>query len=509
MPLVERLVGGHLAEKRGDRVCYLDADLGAVTYTGLYEAIRGYAGALRARGVQPGTRGVVVADDSVATVVAVLGLWWHGCTPVPVSHMLTEPEISFIVRDCAARFLHLDAPAAKQLALGARFAALPRLTGDEVRQAFQTGGPAAVGGGRRASEPASFPADAEVLVQYTSGSTGTPKGVRHGLTGIRAALDGFGSVLALTPEDVVLSTAKLSFGYGFGNSLLLPLAAGAGVILLRGGVDVYVLAAALRRHRPSVFFSVPRVYAALLDWTETGCGCDLESVRLCVSAGEHLPQELGERFHTTFGVPLLNGLGATEVVHIVVATRPERTTPGSLGLPVPGVTVTVRDAEGREVPDGAEGRLHVAGPSVMLGYLDRPESTARTLAECGAYTGDIAARAADGSIRYLCRADDLLNLGGFKVSPREIETAARRAHGVADCAVVGSVDANGLEQAIAYAVPSAGVSAEDLRRAITQALREHLAPFKRPARVEVLDALPVTSTGKVARFTLRAAAGRR
>ncbi|MBW0010124.1 MAG: AMP-binding protein, partial [Pseudonocardiales bacterium] len=120
MPLVERLVGGHLAEKRGDRVCYLDADLGAVTYTGLYEAIRGYAGALRARGVQPGTRGVVVADDSVATVVAVLGLWWHGCTPVPVSHMLTEPEISFIVRDCAARFLHLDAPAAKQLALGAR-----------------------------------------------------------------------------------------------------------------------------------------------------------------------------------------------------------------------------------------------------------------------------------------------------------------------------------------------------------------------------------------------------
>jgi acyl-coenzyme A synthetase/AMP-(fatty) acid ligase len=142
----------------------------------------------------------------------------------------------------------------------------------------------------------------------------------------------------------------------------------------------------------------------------------------------------------------------------------------------------------------------------MLGYLDRPESTARTLADCGAYTGDIVQRTADGSIRHLCRADDLLNLGGFKVSPREIETVVRRANGVADCAVVGSVNEKGLEQAIAYAVPSAGVSADELRRAITRSLREHLAPFKRPARVEVLDALPVTSTGKVARFTLRSAA---
>lgn len=509
MHLVETLVGRHLADQRGDRVCYLDAELGEVTYAGLYAAARGYAGTLRARGVQPGTRGVVVADDSVATVVAVLGLWWHGCVPVPVSHMLTEPEISFIVRDSAARFLHLDAPAKKQLALGAEFADLPQLTGDEVRQAFQTGGPAAVGGQQRAGEPVSLPADAEVLVQYTSGSTGTPKGVRHGLTGIGAILDGFGSVLALTPDDVVLSTAKLSFGYGFGNSLLFPLAAGAGVILLQGGTDAYVLAAALRRHRPSVIFSVPRMYAALLDLAETDHSCNLESVRLCVSAGEHLPQELGERFHTTFGIPMLNGLGATEVLHIVVATRPDGTTSGSLGFPVPGVTLTVRDDDGREIPDGAEGRLHVAGPSVMLGYLDRPESAARTLADRGAYTGDIVQRTADGSIRHLCRADDLLNLGGFTVSPREIETAVRRTNGVADCAVVGSVNDNGLEQAIAYAVPNEGVPADELRRAITRSLREHLAPFKRPARVEVLDALPVTSTGKVARFTLRAAAEQR
>jgi acyl-coenzyme A synthetase/AMP-(fatty) acid ligase len=506
MQLVELLVGRHLAEGGGDHVCYFDAEIGEVTYAGLYEATRSYAGALRAHGVRPGTRGAVVADDSVATVVAVLGLWWHGCTPVPVNHMLTQPEISFIVRDSAARFMHLDVPARKQLALCEEFAGLPQFTGDEVRQGLQAGSSAVVGGQPRAGAPASFPASGEVLLQYTSGSTGTPQGVRHGLAGISAVVDGFGSVLALTPDDVVLSTAKLTFGYGFGNSLLFPLAAGASVILLRGGADSHVLAAALRRHRPSVIFSVPRVYAALLDWAQTDHSCDLESVRFCVSAGEHLPHELGERFRRTFKVPLLNGLGATEVLHIVVATRPGDTTPDSIGFPVPGVTLTVRDDEGREVPDGAEGRLHVAGPSVMLGYLDRPESTARTLADDGAYTGDIVQCTADGSMRYLCRADDLLNLGGFKMSPREIETVVRRADGVADCAVVGSVDDTGLEQAIVYAVPSAGVPADELRRAITSSLREHLAPFKRPARVEVLDALPVTSTGKAARFILRSAA---
>lgn len=507
MHLADILVGRHLAESRGDRVCYHDADLGEVSYAGLHQAVRGYAGALRARRVPPGTRGVVVGDDSVATAVAILGLWWHGCVPVPVSHMLTEAEICFIIRDSGARFLHLDAPARKQLALRAEFSDLPQLTGDEVRAAFQAGGPAEAGDQQRAAEPKSPPDDAEVLVQYTSGSTGTPKGVRHGRAGIDAVLDGFGSILALTPEDVVLSTAKLSFGYGFGNSLLLPLAAGARVILLRGGVDGYVLAAALRKHRPSVVCSVPRMYAALLDQAERNPGCDLDSVRLCVSAGEHLPQELTERFHTTFGVPLLNGLGATEVLHIVLATRPDLSAPGGNGYPVPGVTLTVRDHDGREVPDGTEGLLHVAGPSVMLGYLDRPESTARTLAENGAYTGDLVARTADGGLRYLCRADDLLNLGGFKVSPKEIEAVVRKASGVADCAVVGSVNDQGLEQAIAYAVPSAGVSADELRRDVVRSLRQHLAPFKRPARVEVLDALPVTSTGKVARFALRSAAG--
>jgi acyl carrier protein len=515
--LVRRLVGRHLAAGRGDRVCYRDADAGTLSYAQLHEAARGYAAALADLGVRPGSRGLVVSDDSVAAVVAVIGLWWHGCVPVPVSPMLRESEIVFIAGDCAAGFVHLDAPATKAAVLRRELGSLASLDGEQVRRHLRAGTPAGSGAGSGSAaashEPAALPRDGrdgkdgrdgEVLVQYTSGSTGTPKGVRHSLTGIEAVLAGFGSVLALTPDDVVLSTAKLSFGYGFGNALLFPLAAGASTALLGGPVDPFAVSAALRRERPTVLCSVPRLYAGLLDLAAKGATVRTDSLRLAVSAGEHLPAELSERFAATFGVPLVNGLGATEVLHIAVATRPAQAEPGSTGHAVPGVTLTVRDEDGQPQPPGAEGRLHVAGPAVALGYIGRPEATARTFADGGAYTGDIVLRAADGDVRHRGRADDMLNLGGFKVSPTEIESVVRKADGVADCAVVAEANRDGLEQAVAYVVPSAAAAADDLRRAVRASVRTHLAPFKRPARIEVLDQLPVTSTGKLARFTLRA-----
>ncbi|MFT7835829.1 AMP-binding protein [Saccharothrix sp. BKS2] len=483
MDLIHHLVGRH----DGDRVSYVDPAAGEVTYRELHEAAGAYAARLRDSGVPRGSRCLIVSDDSVAAVTAVLGTWWHGCVPVPVSPVLRESEIVFMAKDSGAVAAHIDAPPAKERVLREELSSLVRLDGAEA-------------GTGTAPEPAVFAADDEVLVQYTSGSTGTPRGVRHGLAGVAATLAGFGAHLGLTPDDVVVSTAKLSFGYGFGNSLLFPLAAGASVVLLGGAVDPYVVATALNTHRPTVLCSVPRVYAGLVALAEQ---VSAGSLRRAVSAGEHLPAELAERFTATFGVPLVNGLGATEVLHIVVATDPGRTEPGSTGRAVAGVEVTVRDEDGEVVPDGVDGRLHIAAGSVALGYIDRPDATARTFARGGAYTGDIVHRTPEGDVRHLCRADDLLNLGGYKVSPAEIEKAVRGTEGVADCAVVGETDDNGLQQAIAYAVPVAGVGAADLRQAILRSVRADLAPFKRPARIEVLDQLPVTSTGKLARFKLR------
>ncbi|MEK8173878.1 AMP-binding protein [Streptomyces sp. M19] len=226
--------------------------------------------------------------------------------------------------------------------------------------------------------------------------------------------------------------------------------------------------------------------------------------------GRALPAPLAERIRETFGAGLVNGLGSTEALYIVVATPQDRPMPGSFGLPVPGVTATVRDETGKAVADGEAGRLHITGPTVARGYLGLPEATERTFAQGGLYTGDIVRRSADdGSFTHLCRADDLLNLGGYKVPPSEIEGVVRQTDGVRDCVVVGTADADGLESAVLYVLPAPGTDEAALRRAVSGTVRTRLAPYKRPARVEFVEEMPTTSTGKLAAFRLRERAGQR
>jgi benzoate-CoA ligase len=255
--------------------------------------------------------------------------------------------------------------------------------------------------------------------------------------------------------------------------------------------------------RPTVFFSVPTSFAALLREAETAPP-DLSSLRLCVSAGEPLPAPLYERWVRRTGVECLDGLGATEVGYIYISNRPGAVRPGSSGQLLPGYRAKIVDEAGREAPPDAVGDLWMSGESLAAGYWNKHEKTRAAFHGEWFRTGDRYRVDADGYYVYQGRADDLLRVGGNWVSPLEVEACLLEHPAVAECAVVGGLDADGLLKPRAYVVVHRGTGADGLEDALRAHARTRLPPFKVPRWVTVVDELPKTATGKVQRFRLRA-----
>ena len=352
--------------------------------------------------------------------------------------------------------------------------------------------------------PPVFPAsdDDVAFWLYTSGTTGFPKGARHRHVDLGFCTDAYArGVLGMTADDRVYSVAKLFFAYGLGNSGYFPPDTGATAILNAARPDPAAVAGHVREHRPTLFFGVPTFYAALLN-------ADLpsdtfESVRLGISAGESLPAEIYRRFRERFGVEILDGIGTTEILHIFVSNRPGRSKPGTTGVPVPGYEIELRDAQGVAVPDGEPGNLWVAGESVTIGYWNRTAQNRAVLHGPFMATGDQYVREEDGSFVYLGRSDDMLKVGGIWVSPAEVESCIVEMADVVQVAVVGCDPGDGLVKPRAFVVAAAGADPVTLPEKVQAHVREHLAPYKYPRWVELVEELPTTATGKVKRYVLR------
>ncbi|MDB4969024.1 MAG: Benzoate-CoA ligase [Myxococcales bacterium] len=504
------LVDRHVAEGRGARVAYHD-DRGSYSYAELSKRVDGAGQALRALGVAPEQRVLLVMLDTIDLPALFLGAIKIGAVPVPVNTMLKPADYAFFVRDSRAAVVVVsDALVpALDLALADR---PPSLRAVVVASSPHGGssGPHLVLDELTARavpplEPFAAGPDDVAFWLYSSGSTGAPKGAIHLHAHLMrtAALYGRG-VLAIAPDDVVFSAAKLFFAYGLGNALTFPLAVGASAVLSADRATPATVARVMRAHRPTIFCGVPTLFAALLADSDVAAHGLSPSLRVSTSAGEGLPRHVGEAWRARFGSDILDGIGSTELLHIFLSNRPGDVRYGTTGKPVPGYELELRADDGTPVGDGAEGALWVRGLTACAGYWNQRARSLATFHGPWTATGDRYRRDAEGYYTYCGRNDDMLKVGGIWVSLFEVESALASHPAVLEAAVVGAPDGEGLIKPKAFVVIKSGHDAgEALDGELKRFVKERLAPYKYPRWIEFVAELPKTATGKIQRFKLR------
>jgi benzoate-CoA ligase len=310
-------------------------------------------------------------------------------------------------------------------------------------------------------------------------------------------------ILGIRENDVVFSAAKLFFAYGLGNALAFPLTVGATTVLMAERPTPAAVFKRITQRRPAIFYGVPTLYAALLADANFPKKEQL-ALRLCTSAGEALPADLGKRWKERTGVDILDGIGSTEMGHIFISNRPGDVRYGTTGRIVPGYELKVVDDKGEPVKAGEVGDLYISGPTAANGYWNQREKSRATFQGEWTKSGDKYSFDAAGYYTYAGRSDDMLKVSGIYVSPVEVEGALISHEAVLEAAVVGHDDDNQLTKPKAYVVLKSGHTASDaLKSALQQHVKDKLAPYKYPRWIEFINELPKTATGKIQRFKLR------
>jgi benzoate-CoA ligase len=329
-----------------------------------------------------------------------------------------------------------------------------------------------------------------------------PKGTVHVHSSMRVTAELYaGGVLGMKESDVIFSAAKFFFAYGLGNSLSFPLAAGATTVLMAERPTPDAVFKRLTERRPTLFFGVPTLYAAMLA-SPAFPKKELLNLRTCISAGEALPPQIAKSFKDRTGVDILDGIGSTEMLHIFLSNRPGELRYGTTGKAVPGYELRLVDEQGGEVKDGELGELLIKGPTAANLYWNNREKSRSTFVGEWTRSGDKYSRDADGFYAYGGRTDDMLKVSGIWVSPAEVEAALVSHEAVLEAAVVGKEDEQKLVKPKAFVVlkPGKQAGAEELQNYV----KSKLAPYKYPRWIEFTAELPKTATGKIQRFKLRA-----
>jgi 2-aminobenzoate-CoA ligase len=345
-------------------------------------------------------------------------------------------------------------------------------------------------------------ADDVALIAFTSGTTGEGKGTMHFHRDVMAICDCFPKhVLKASATDLFCGSPPFAFTYGLGGILLFPMRIGASTLLLEQGAPPQLLEAIVR-HKPTVTFTAPTAYRAMCGMLKDGKG-DVSSLRKCVSAGETLPKATFDAWKRVTGIRIIDGIGATEMLHIFISAAGDDIRPGATGRVVPGYEARVVDAEGQSVKDGDIGKLAVQGPTGCR-YLDNIERQKAYVQRGWNLTGDSYVRDAAGYFWYQARTDDMIISAGYNISGPEVENVLLLHPRVKECAVVGLADEERGQVVSAFVVLAEGASAgPELAKDMQDFVKREIAPYKYPRRVEFVEALPRTATGKLQRFRLR------
>lgn len=503
--VVNHFVDRHLREGRGETLAILCEER-RMTYGEFAAEVNRVGNGLRRLGLEEEQRVLLVVPDTIEFAAAYFGAMKIGAVPVPTNTTLRAADYAYFLEETRAKVLIVHSSLLAEVQ-----AIIPEhkhlrsivVCGDEV------GGFLAwdqwLGDCSPELESVQTSKDDVAFWLWTSGSTGKPKAAVHLHHDWIHCCEGYArGILDIHASDVTFSSSPLFHAYGLGNGLMFPFHVGAATVLSPHKPHAKQILEIAQATRPTLFFSVPTLYAAMLQELNHGVDYDLSSVRLAVSAAEPLAAEIYRRWKEKFNMEILDGIGSTEVLHIYISARPGQARPGSSGVPVPGYEVKIVDADGQMVPTGAIGELLVAGDSTAQHYWNRRQLTRDRMHGKWFFTGDTYRVDGDGYYWYEGRSDDMFRVSGQWVSPIEVESALMEHKSVLEAAVIALVEDNRLVTPKALVVLKEGFAgSRELVSELQDYVKNRISPYKYPRHIEFIADLPKTAAGKLQRFKLR------